>query len=430
VSVARVAIVSLAILTAATAQDPPPITDETLRAVQAWVGAVRSHTPGQDDAALTHVAALTYDDRVQLDAGMSLFLDGLIGNRYNTGGNPAAKTIVETGRAAGAPDAAGFLKRAAVLHSRAAAHPAPAGARARPQGSERPRTMADVRRRPQRVSPLLESSPLPLTRDGEVVSQTMTTWHLPFARYLLDLVGTSEAPDPFVAAWYHATNAELFSRAAYGDMTSHLKHAERILPNDPFILFDRGCYAEVLGLPVLQATVPPPTSALVVGPGTGIPQASATNAEAERLYRRAIALDPSFVEPRVRLARLLTVRQRYQEADAVIAVAVGQAPTGMLGFYAHLFAGRTSQALARLDEASGHYQSALGLFSHAQSALMAASQLAVIRADAAAALAPIERLGERSLEWEADPWRWYDYCSGRDADDLLRALWDRLPALR
>jgi tetratricopeptide (TPR) repeat protein len=280
------------------------------------------------------------------------------------------------------------------------------------------------------VSPLLESSPLPLTRDGEVVSQTMTTWHLPFARYLLDLVGTSEAPDPFVAAWYHATNAELFSRAAYGDMTSHLKHAERIIPNDPFILFDRGCYAEVLGLPVLQATVPPPTSALVVGPGTGIPQASATNAEAERLYRRAIALDPSFVEPRVRLARLLTVRQRYQEADAVIAVAVGQAPTGMLGFYAHLFAGRTSQALARLDEASGHYQSALGLFSHAQSALMAASQLAVIRADAAAALAPIERLGERSLEWEADPWRWYDYCSGRDADDLLRALWDRLPALR
>jgi hypothetical protein len=95
-----------------------------------------------------------------------------------------------------------------------------------------------------------------------------------------------------------------------------------------------------------------------------------------------------------------------------------------------MFAGRAKQGLGRFDEASRHYQSALGLFPDAQSALLAASQLAVIQADAAAALAPIERLGERSLEWKADPWRWYDYCSGRDADELLQALWDRLPALR
>lgn len=412
----------------AIAQEPPPITDETLRAIAAWAQAVRSHTPGQDDAALKHVAALTYGDRVQLDAGMGLFLDGLLGNRYNTGGNPAAKTIVESGRAAGAPDAAGLLKRAAVLHARAAAHPAPPDARARSRVSvERPRGMADVGRRPQRTSPLLESSPLPVTRDGEVISQTMATWHLPFARYLLDFVGTKDAPDTFVAAWYHATNAELFDRAAYGDMTSQLNHAERILPNHPLLLFDRGCYAEVLGLPLLQAAAPPPNAAQVVGAVTGIPPASSTNANAERLYRRAFAVDPILVEPRVRLARLLTVRQRYQEADAVIAVALERTPTGMLGFYTHLVAGRTSQALGRFDEASRHYESALGLFPDAQSALLASSQLALLQADIPAALAPIERLGARSVEWEADPWRWYDCCTGRDADELLQALWDRLP---
>lgn len=425
---AVVAVACASIAAASAAQDPAPITGETLRAIDAWVQAVRSHAPGQDDHALKHIASLTYDDRVQLDAGMELFLNALLGNNYNTGGNPAGKAIVASARAAGAPNATGFLKRAAVLHARAAAHPAPSDARARaPVKDGRPRGMADVGRRSQRVSPLLQSSPLPLTRDGEVVSQTMATWHLPFARYLLDFVGTRDAPDPFVAAWYHATNAELFYRAVYGDMTSQLNHAERILPNDSSLLFDRGCYAEVLGLPVLQAVVPPPSAALVVGAATGIPPASSTNAEAERLYRRALVVNPSLVEARVRLARLLTVRQRYQEADAVITVAVGQRPAGMLGFYTHLFAGRTSQALGRFDDASHHYRLALGLFPDAQSALLAASQLALLQADIPAALAPIERLGERSVEWQADPWRWYDFCTGREADELLQALWDRLP---
>ena len=85
------------------------------------------------------------------------------------------------------------------------------------------------------------------------------------------------------------------------------------------------------------------------------------------------------------------------------------------------------EALGRFEEASRHYESALGLFPDAQSALLAASQLALLQADIPAALAPIERLGARSVEWEADPWRWYDYCTGRDADELLQALWDRLP---
>lgn len=411
------------------AEQPPPITDETFRAIEAWARAVRTHAPGHDDDSLKHVASLTYDDRVQLDAGIALFLDGLLGKTYNTGRNPAAKAIVETGRGAGAPDARGFLKRAAVLHARAAAHPSPPETRARVRVNDGRARISDMRPR-QRVSPLLESSPLPITRDGELISQTIATWHLPFARFLLDMVGTREQPDPFVAAWYHATNAELFYRSAYGDMTSHLDHAEKILPNDALILFDRGCYAEVLGLPVLQAVVPPPNASQVVGAVTGIPSASSTNADAERLYRRAFAVDPSLAEPRVRLARLLTVRQRYQEADTVITRVAGQAPAGMLGFYTHMFAGRARQALGRLDDAARHYQSALGLFPDAQSALLAASQLALLRADVPAALAPIERLGDRSAEWESDPWRSYDYCAGRDADELLRALWDRLPALR
>jgi hypothetical protein len=424
-----VALAVAAVASAGGAQNPPPITEETVRAIDAWAQAVRAHTPGQEDAALKHVAALTYDDRVQLDAGMALFLDGLLGNRYNTGGSPAAKTLVEHGRASGAPDATGFLKRAAVLHAQAAPHPAPPDARARmPAGSGRVRGMADMGKR-QRVSPLLATSPLPVTRDGELISRVQSTWHLPFARYLLDLVGTNEAPDPFVAAWYHATNAELFYRAAYGDMTSHLDHAARILPNHPLLLFDRGCYAEVLGLPVLQVLVPPPAAALVVGAPTGIPPASSTNAAAERLYRRALAVDPSLVEARVRLARLLIVRERYQEAEAVIAVAAADPPPGILGFYTHLFGGRVRQSLGRLDEAAAHYRAARQLFPSAQSALVAASQLALVRADVASALEPIAQLGGDSSD-TADPWWQYDYCAGRDAEPLLQALWEGVAALR
>ena len=126
-----------------------------------------------------------------------------------------------------------------------------------------------------------------------------------------------------------------------------------------------------------------------------IPPAEKTNAEAERLFRRALSIDPSLVEARVRLARLLDLRKRHEEAAAELKTALAGNATPVVAFYAHLFAGRAAQSLGQSDVAAGHYQDALALFPDAQSALLASSQLALFRSNVAATLEPVQRLGAR-----------------------------------
>jgi tetratricopeptide (TPR) repeat protein len=158
-----------------------------------------------------------------------------------------------------------------------------------------------------------------------------------------------------------------------------------------------------------------------------IPAAEKTNAEAERLFRRALQVDPSVVEVRVRLARLLDLRKRHEEAAAELKTALAAHPTGMVAFYAHLFAGRAAQALGGIDEAARHYEEAAALFPDAQSALLAGSQVALLGSDVPAALAPVQRLGAASAAFTADPWWQYHLGAGRDADDLLTTLWASVP---
>ena len=214
-----------------------------------------------------------------------------------------------------------------------------------------------------------------------------------------------------------------------------------VLPDDGPALFDAACYAEVLGLPMHQALIPGRDAAASRGGGGGaptwttpgsplalrIPPAERTNGDAERLYRRTLAVDPALVEARVRLARLLTLRQRHDEALAELNTALKGKPAASVAFYAHLFAGRAAEAVGKTDEARGHYRAALELFPDAQSALLASSRLALFESDVPAALAPIARLGPRSAVFTADPWWQYPLCSGRDADELLRALWTSVP---
>ena len=304
------------------------------------------------------------------------------------------------------------------------------------------------------IPPLLMADQLLLNRDGEVLGQVVSTWNWPFARSLLDLV--SEGPveklapakprpelaiDPFVSRWYHATTAYMFASGLYGEATSHLQHAAEVLPDDALVAFDRGCYAEILGLPMHQALLSerdiasrrtghlygPTWTTPGSTPALRIPPAQETNAEAERLYRRALAIDPSLVEARVRLARLLDLRQRHNEAAAELKTALAGNPSAAVSYYAHLFAGRAAQATGQTSEAARHYQDAAALFPDAQSALLASSQLALLGSDVAATLAPVERLGARSAVFTADPWWQYHLAAGRDADDLLKALWASVP---
>ena len=261
-------------------------------------------------------------------------------------------------------------------------------------------------------------------------------WNWPFARGLLDLILSSHPDDPFVAAWYHTTTAFMFHRGLYGETVPHLERAAVVLPQDARILFDRASYAEIQGLPRTQVLLSDQDLASRTARGTSssliripteaartlwIPDANETNDKAERLFRLTLRADPSFVEARVRLGRLLGLRNRHDEAASELAAALAAKPTGAVLFYAHLFAGRSAQALGKIADAAEHYRSAAQLFPGAQSAQLALSQAALLESDVSAALESIQRLDK--LTTARDPWWWYHLASGRDSDALLREMW-------
>jgi tetratricopeptide (TPR) repeat protein len=413
---------------------PGAMTPASLEALRSWVDAVNSHLPGHRDASLVTVSSLTYEQRSILNDALPLFLNYLLakGGAIRTESDRHIAAIGIAARRMPGTDA--FLKRAAVLHSdaavvgvvTAAAPPAPKANSSR--GS---------------VSPLLSDRPIYLDRDGEIVGEAYSNWNWPFARSLLDLLEAKPGDDPFVGRWYHATAAVMLRKGWYAEASSHLAHAGTTLPVDPQILFDRATYAEIQGLPVHQVLLS--AEDLVAlrarrfgrtyqrGAGTqraialGIPPPEVANEEAERLFRQTLAADPTFVEARVRLGRLLYERKRYEEAARELDTALAAKPTGVVAFYARLFAGRTAQALGRITDAAGHYRDADALFPGAQSALLAQSQLALLSADVAAALEPIGRI-QRLLSRvpTEDPWWIYHLAAGRDADALLRDMWARL----
>src|SRR5262249_55581206 len=96
-------------------------------------------------------------------------------------------------------------------------------------------------------------------------------------------------------------------------------------------------------------------------------------------------------------------------------------------FFARLVAGRIARARGRSVESLDHYAAALKLFPDAQSALLGASQAAVMGSDIAAALSFVRKLGPGTATFEADPWLLYRDGAGRDAKQLLAGPWADVP---
>lgn len=402
------------------------LSEANVAALQRWVDAVLTHIPGQLDQPVVETGSLTYQERSELNDGMEFFQTILVDGGGRVHGDIARRVASLAFELQRRPGASQFLKRAAVFHADAAiaGRRFPAAHTGRPSaGTRPPRPAAGA----EHVPPLLSERPLLVDRDGEVVGDTLANWNWPFARSLLALL-PHRAADPFVAEWYHATTAFQFANGLYGEANEHLADAAEVLPDDPRVLFDRACFAEILGLPMHQMLLADPAS--LAGVKLTIPRVDATNAEAERLFRRAIDIDPWFTEARVRLARVLDFRGAHLEALAGLNTALGATRAGVVAFYAHLFAGRASLAAGKIDDAARHYAQASELFPNAQSALLGLSQTRLMGAEVEAALEPVQRLGPFTAMMDADPWWSYQLGAGRDAVALLRDLWAHTPPSR
>jgi tetratricopeptide (TPR) repeat protein len=397
--------------------------------VERWSRAVMEHQPGRNDSAVDMVNAMTPEDRKRLATGLDIFLRTLT-KKVVTTMETEAKRLAELGAdASRKPGTNQFLARAAMLHGDAAMI-APYSISAAPQ-----------------MNPMGTVAPggIVAVDDGEYRGMVVSNWSWAFARRLLDQTQPGPAGDPFVASWYHATSAFMMQRGYLGEAAPHLDRAMQLFSNDARIVFDKACLAEALGLPrARQALDDPRTQQALATPRLqpGFRSGAASNnvvfsgsnsliskvqaeAEAERMFRRALGLDPTMAEAQIRLGRLYESQGRHGDAVRELMAGLANSRNDVAQFYGHLFVARAFGALKRPAEAAAHLKLALGLFPNAQSALIAASQFALVNSDASGALQPMQRLSGIDPEARGDPWWHYHTGMGRYADTLLQELWDK-----
>jgi tetratricopeptide (TPR) repeat protein len=127
----------------------------------------------------------------------------------------------------------------------------------------------------------------------------------------------------------------------------------------------------------------------------------------------------------MRYGRVLGGLGKHAAAVVELRRAAAELTEPELSYHAHQFLGAEEEALGNREAAQAAYERAAALFPHAQSPLLALSQLARRFGDRNGALRAADRLfalqddpdNERD-----DPWWTYYLVQARDADDLLVAV--------
>jgi len=158
--------------------------------------------------------------------------------------------------------------------------------------------------------------------------------------------------------------------------------------------------------------------------GASMEWANATKVElgiARRELRRALTLDPTLHEARIRLAHVLSRLGDDREAVEVVRPALEAPLPPFSEFYAALILGRSEEQLGRFDEAGVAYARAAARFPGAQSAKIGRSRVALAQGRAADALKILFDVVGPDATGQPDPWRSYYRQHDPDADTLLEA---------
>jgi tetratricopeptide (TPR) repeat protein len=230
-------------------------------------------------------------------------------------------------------------------------------------------------------------------------------------------------------AWYNDVSALFAGRLQLADLQWHLEGAAVHFPDDPVVLFDRGCVAETLASPVVQHAAEARVSSLPASLRASRKFPVRTSREhldqAAGLFRRSIEAAPSG-EAHARFGRLLIERGRVDDAIRHLQSATND-PDDMVSYYGWLFLGQAYATTGAWDEAERALDEALKRFPEAQSAHLARSRLHIRRGDAATArdsLSPVVD-PRRVIDDRTDPWWRYLWCRGRNVE---RAASHVLPA--
>jgi tetratricopeptide (TPR) repeat protein len=350
----------------------------------AWMESIQSHTPGERDAAVSRIAQWTRGD-----------LEPLLG------------------RLSGLPDAFAVTRRALLLHV----------------------DIAILHRRPTNYDLPSGDTTMTLFEDGTAVGQARGTIHWDIGRRLIDRLPAIEERDQIARTYYRAVAAILQSWNEDPELTAHFAAARRVLPNDaPMLLYEgtqrqmyagaraqlffaerretNGRYqptANMAGRPPVSESVPPPA----------LPAASSSRAQAEQFFRRALRVEPTLVEARLRLAHVLGDQGRVREATAELAKAaeVTDLPP-LLAYYRAVLTGRMARARGDLDAADTAFQHASTIYAGAHVPHIALSEIASARGDRARSLQALEAAARLPAD-QGDPWWAIDRVHAPTAEMLL-----------
>lgn len=392
--------------------------ERTMRMFQEWFDAVDQHAAGEEDAALARILAWSSDDLEAMRGHIELLSD--LPN--NTPSRAARRRLVSGSdrtlvglrgndlRNRGRFEA--FLKRAALLHTDVAlldpyilltTPPTPRG--------QKPATRRD------QPEPIVDV----ISVDGRIESYKIANPNWQIAMDLLEALPAKPARDPIVAQWYRAIGAYFAKQDNRADAVRHFERARRIVPDDPGVLFGEACLQETLGSPDIQnfARLARLPKGMVL---TGISPAQTHFRRAQALLERALALQPDFVEARLRLGHVLAEQKQHAAALEHFSRVIGASRDRVLTYYAHLFSGDAALALDRLPEARASYERAIQ--SHPESQAARLGLAAALRAGGDRAAAIQEAMQTLTFEprtRDTDHEPWWEYYVG-DAANVERLL--------
>lgn len=382
--------------------------DTRINLLDRWVTAIDKHVPGETDPAVAGMARLNPAQRdllLELAAPFARYLRGDKLAVPHKASDPEASVIEALKKRILAGSYAAWLHRAVMFETDVAMLAPDLTAEAM-RGANTPGEIQAIH-----------------SDDGELGAREILNWHWRFARDLVD-ARDPLASDVFAATWYHAVALYQLDQMLLGELAPHLTKGFQLFPRDARIQFDDACLADAFSSARIQAVL---LGTQLRDFKPNIPQADTARLTASLQFARVLELDPTFVEARVRLARLYEQDGRNTDALELLATAFKLPMRPELEYMAHLIAGRASGALGETDAGVKHLEAALALFRQSQTPIIAMSHLYLESGDLERAAALAVSLGaDRAAGERSDPWWGYFRGAWLDRGALVDQLRDQV----
>ena len=250
--------------------------------------------------------------------------------------------------------------------------------------------------------------------DGERFSIWSSAVYWDVARFAMDHVVITPRGGTLARDWYYATSEFLLKRREYDAGLPHVAHARVSLPDDGRLAFYAGVMFENLASPSVQV-------AIAENPATaGIDEKSVLLLRSQDALKTALELDPNLDEAALRLARVLQMTGRQDDAATLLQRVEKTLDRPELRYCAALFLGRADEARGNDANARAAFGRARDLFPEAQSPHLALAAMSWRAADGATATSEVRALPDTDeLQRSFDPWWIYDVLP---ADNLFHRL--------